>query len=179
MRGENSFRVFGNLAVIDISTSAFPESHAIIDSTDLVTVLAGGGRWHPYKGARSNTLYAVRKFGPSNSRGSHRMHRIILSENEALAVDHRDGQGLDNRRSNLRPATSSQNAMNCRKNRTGTSIFKGVSFASGRNLWKAEICINRKRIFIGRFAVEEDAARAYDAKAIELFGDFAVLNFKE
>lgn len=93
-------------------------------------------------------------------------------------VDHRSGDIRDNRRGNLRPATSAQNARNRRIGRANKSGFKGVSFRKDRGTWLAAIGFDGKLLKLGTFATPADAARAYDAAALTLFGDFAVLNFK-
>jgi HNH endonuclease len=95
-------------------------------------------------------------------------------------IDHANGDGLDNRRANLRPATHGQNQQNSRKARTygglpPTSRYKGVSRFSAR--WKAEIRSPLGYFYLGLFDKEEDAARAYDAKAEQIYGAFARLNF--
>ena len=92
-------------------------------------------------------------------------------------IDHRDMNGLNNQRSNLRFCTLSQNAMNRRKRENTSSIYKGVYFNNQRGKkWKAQIRINGKQIHLGLFDFEVDAARAYNMKAIELFCEFANLN---
>ncbi len=92
-------------------------------------------------------------------------------------IDHRNRNGLDNRKKNLRGCTRSQNYANCPAPKTNKSGFKGVRWDKTRNKWKAEISLNDKNLHIGRFLNIEDAIRAYDRKAIELFGEFAYLNF--
>jgi len=104
------------------------------------------------------------------------MHREIMGEPKGMFVDHIDGNGLNNRRSNLRVCTPAQNVQN-RRCMGGSSGYKGVSFIKRDNKWKAEITLNRRRIHIGHFADEISAAKAYDRKAAELFGEFAYLNF--
>lgn len=86
------------------------------------------------------------------------MHRLILHAKKGEITDHKNGDGLDNRRSNLRIVTYSENA----HNRRGV---KGYHFENARNKWKAMISVDGKAIFLGRFDREEDAAQAYwDAK---------------
>ena len=94
-----------------------------------------------------------------------------------MQIDHINGNGLDNRKVNLRLCNSSQNQRNARKRKSGTSRFKGVDWHKESKKWRARICVNRKRIHIGRYKSEFEAAQAYDKKAIELFGEFASLNF--
>jgi hypothetical protein len=106
---------------------------------------------------------------------SERMHRLILPGVDL--IDHRDGDGLNNQRSNLRPATMSGNAQNRRKQRNNTSGFIGVTWHGQRDMWMARIGANDKLIHLGHFADPVEAARVRDAAALELHGEFAVLNF--
>jgi hypothetical protein len=99
---------------------------------------------------------------------------------DGMEVDHINGNKIDNRRANLRIVTRSQNQMNRMKSGEGmSSKFKGVSFAALRQRWVAYITQDRIKIQIGYYKDELAAARAYDAKARELFGEFAYLNFPE
>lgn len=105
-----------------------------------------------------------------------RLHQFIMEPPPGMFVDHRDGNGLRNTRDNLRLASRSQNNFNTYKPR-GSSRFKGVSFCKLTGRWKADISAFGKAFHLGRFDDETEAARAYDAKAIELHGEFARLNF--
>lgn len=91
-----------------------------------------------------------------------------------LQIDHIDGDGLNNRRTNLRWATQSQNFAN-RRPMEGTSKFKGVS--RFRRKWQVKVKLNRESHWVGLFDDEVEAAKAYDAAAIRLFGEYARLNF--
>jgi hypothetical protein len=103
------------------------------------------------------------------------MHQLIL---RTKYIDHIDGNGLNNTRGNLRIATTKQNTWNRKKRTIPTSSkYKGVSVIKGRDRWQCRIYANGTRFFLGYFASEIEAARAYDKKAIELFGEFARLNF--
>ena len=97
-------------------------------------------------------------------------------------VDHVNGDRLNNTRSNLRICDGTLNNANRRRRptRTGRSAsqYRGVHKALNSSKWGATITYKRKRFYIGSFPTEEEAAKAYDAKAIELFGEFAVLNFQ-
>lgn len=130
-------------------------------------------KWHACK-SRS-TFYAARRKGHT----SISMHREIMCAPEGLVVDHIDHNGLNNRKSNLRLCTHSQNLLNRRIRPDCKSKYKGVVWDWRNRKWVARICINQKRIHLGRFHNERDAAIVYDRKAIELFGQFACLNFPE
>lgn len=106
------------------------------------------------------------------------MHRLIVgASKKSTYVDHKNGNSLDNRKSNVRKATSSQNQMNANRRVDNTTGFKGVGRRNGG--YYARITTTKGRISLGQFNSAEEAARAYDAAAKEHFGDFAKLNFPE
>jgi hypothetical protein len=106
------------------------------------------------------------------------MHRQIMNPPDWLLVDHDNHHGLDNRRSNLRQVTHAENQQNARKTISKTtSRFKGVDFVKATGKWRARIVVNGRRLFLGSFTDELDAARAYDEAAMKYFKEFACLNF--
>lgn len=126
--------------------------------------------------------YAVRKVTIAARRYKKvLLHRYITNAPSGQLVDHKDGNGLNNTRANLRICNGTLNNANRRKQppRTGrtASRYRGVHKALNSRYWGATISANKQRIYIGSFPTEQDAAKAYDAKAKELFGEFAVLNF--
>lgn len=104
------------------------------------------------------------------------MHRWLLDAPRGVYVDHKNGDPLDNRRSNIRLATVSENGMNSRVRR-GMSRFKGVCHSRGK--WAARIKKNGQRTWLGTFKTQLEAALAYDTAAVALFGEFAAPNFPE
>jgi hypothetical protein len=127
------------------------------------------------------SIYAVRFIGCKNGSKIISLHREIANPAGKLLVDHRNGNTLDNRRDNLRLATQAQNAHNSRKrNIACSSKFKGVSFHKskyGGKHWQAYISIAGRRIHLGIYMTELEAAKAYDAAARKYHGEFARLNF--
>lgn len=114
---------------------------------------------------------------PGVRRRTERMHRLILGAPKGVLVDHRDRNTLNNRRSNLRLASNSQNARN-QVSARGASEYKGVAPYQWSNTpWLAQIGHEGRKIRIGQYETEQQAARAYDCKATEFFGEFARLNF--
>lgn len=106
------------------------------------------------------------------------MHRLIMAAPKGVEVDHVNGDGLDNRRANLRLVTRSQNAKNLPAQEGRASPFKGVMIRKGRNgvRFLAAIQQDRERLKIGTYASEHEAARAYDAAARLFHGAFARTN---
>jgi hypothetical protein len=105
-----------------------------------------------------------------------KMHRLIMNPPSDMVIDHIDRNGLNNTRSNLRICTARQNSYN-RKGRPTASKYKGVIWSTRRNKWIARIRNFGMSKQIGSFKNEISAAKAYDLKAAELFGEFAYLNF--
>ena len=118
---------------------------------------------------------------PSQRKDQH-LQRLIMETPPRMVTDHINGDTLDNRRSNLRICTNAENSRNCARVTTSRSGYKGVHCAKANRSklpWRARIKHNYIEIQLGTFATKEEAARAYDKKAIELFGEFASLNFPE
>ena len=109
-----------------------------------------------------------------------RMHRLILSRKLGHAnfkqVDHVDGNGLNNLRSNLRASTCQQNHFNKRKAQNKSSQFKGIYWNKQLQKWRVQIRVNKKLIEVGCFHSEIQAAKAYDKMAKKHFGNRAKLN---
>lgn len=130
-------------------------------------------KWSTVKG--KHTFYAVRR-GPNNSKII--MHRLLMGFPEQ-EIDHWDRNGLNNQRENLRVATTSQNQANRRVQRASHGLpFKGIYKPPKRTKWQARICFNNRMLHIGCFPSAVEAAHAYDKRAQELFGEFALLNFR-
>lgn len=136
-------------------------------------------KWIAWKRPNQEKWYALKdsrreKYETSADR---KMEHHIIDVPCGLMVDHKNGNGLDNRKENLRIATYQENAFNRKKaSSKTTSRFKGVTRKG--NKWQASIGVDRKTIYLGRYDNEESAAAAYDKKATELHGQYASLNFQ-
>jgi len=144
---------------------------ALVDACDYEELIKY--KWCAIKG--ESTYYAVRRDG----RKTVKMHREIMNAPAGLVVDHREHNGLDNRKSKLRICTRAENTRNQLLHKRGSTGYKGVSRHKTQKIFHANIGYNCKRIWLGRFKNAKDAAKAYDKKAIELHGEFACLNFPE
>lgn len=149
---------------------------ALVDDEDAERVIAAGP-WFVMEQCRGELArrYAIRRSGKRTVY----MHRLIMDAPAGMEVDHVNGDGLDNRRENLRLCTRAENRRNQRKAAGLSSRFKGVDWHKGRHRWRAQIEQDRRARYLGHFNDEADAARAYDKAARELFGEFANLNFPE
>jgi len=135
--------------------------HTSVD--DDVYEWAANFRWRARRDG--HTIYAI---GPDKIL----LHRMIMSAKEGELVDHRDSNGLNNVRTNLRKATASQNAAH----RRTQNPTKGVQWVAQKQKWLAIVVCKKRKYRCGHFAEKEDAVAAYDAKATELFGEFAYTN---
>lgn len=143
--------------------------YVLVDTIDVVRFNLRSYQWH-WTDSGKGKLY-VRTYTGTKGVGVY-LHRLLMSPPKGLEVDHANTDTFDNRRSNLRLCTRSQNIGNQRKTR-GVSRFKGVSLMKKRGVWVAKIA-NRH---LGVFRNEEDAARCYDDAALQLWGEYSRLNF--
>lgn len=174
----NHVVIRGDYAEVDISTKKHPGIITVIDIDDLKYINDGLGRW---KIQSSYALYATRQMRSARPLKTQRLHRLIIDAKDGEVVDHIDFNGLNNRKYNLRVVSIQQNGMHCRKHHKyagseTASKYKGVFWHKNINRWCAAIHKDRVRIWIGSFLNEIDAALAYNAEAIKLHGEYAVLN---
>ena len=116
----------------------------------------------------------------SGKRGTTWLHHAVMGVPSHVHIDHKNGNGFDNRSGNLRVADNSLNHANIgkmKRKREATSRYKGVHWRKDRNRWSSEIKVRDRHIKLGCYATELEAARAYDAAALQHFGEFARPNF--
>jgi hypothetical protein len=150
------------------------EKFAIVDEIDYEKL--SKSKWHTLKVGQS--FYAVRSQKKGGKYLYISLHRQIIDAPADKVVDHINHNGLDNRRANLRIVSPQQNIWNSRKHHgKHSSKYKGVTKSYGK--WQASINCKKKCYALGVYDDEESAAKAYDAKAKELFGEYACLNFPD
>jgi len=121
--------------------------------------------------------YAVRNVKVLGKYKMQYMHRLVTSCPADMNVDHKNHDKLDNQKNNLRICSTSENLRNQQiRTVSKTSVYKGVTFHKQAGKWQARIQLENKNNYLGLFANEIDAAIAYNVAAIEMFGEFALLN---
>lgn len=168
----------GSVALIPIWRGKRVVAYAIIDAEDLLKATSVTKFRMRGKPGRQKPAGYVRGSGAAN-RQDIDLHRLVMGDPPGVLFDHIDRDVLNCRKSNLRPATVAQNCWN-QGPRKGTSAFKGVNRQETKTYgtrWEARIRANGEQLSLGKFALEEDAARAYDEAARRLHGEFAYQNF--
>lgn len=143
-----------------------------IDAVDYPLVAAH--RWHVQ--SAGGTLYACTNAPSSGRTRVLRMHRLLVNPGPGLVVDHRNGDGLDNTRANIRECTQRQNTLNRGPDGGNRHGFKGVAWAPELGKFRGRITVGGRTRWLGCHVTAEAAARAYDVAAVELFGEFAKTN---
>lgn len=162
-RGQSMIKYWGELAWVSLSGGMW----AMIDVIDIHRV----ERITWWSIAAGKTYYAAGR--PDGQSTPKRMHRIILPVHDSVRVDHKDNNGLNNTRFNLRPCTHAENLRNRGRNSNNTSGFKGVHFRKDTKRWTAEIWLLGKKTSLGYFDTAEAAHAAYSVAALDMHGEFA------
>ena len=163
-------RIEGDVAYIPLTQGY----EAIIDASDIA--LVNGGNWIAAVSRRPDgsvrTAYALRRKGPRSNITCTHLHRLIGNAPDGLEVDHIDGDALNNRRSNLRLATRSENVRNMKTPSHNTSGFKGVRWNTRSRRWQAFIKLNGNQIWLGTHMCRTSAVIAYAKASTKLHGEF-------
>lgn len=152
---------------------------AVVDAADYETV--SQFKWHAQRARPNASYYALRAAKTEDGRStSLSMHRVLVGAKRGQFVDHIDGDGLNNRRANLRLCTASENCQNRRQHRGSVRTpYKGVTYLEATGAYTVQIAARGKRTYLGIYADPVEGALAYDAAALRLHGEFARLNFPD
>lgn len=145
------------------------DKYALVDNDDFKAL--SKYKWFATKNV--NTFYAMRNSPTVN--GKYKillMHRVIMQTPKGMHTDHIDHNGLNNQRKNLRVCTNSQNQMNSGKKSHNKSGFKGVSYYERYKKWRAQIKVNKKRIFLGYYDTKELGSEAYIKACKKYHGEY-------
>lgn len=137
---------------------------ALVDDADFDWL----SQWKWYALKQPNTYYACRDVRINGKRKTIWMHRLINGTPDDLLTDHINGDGLDNQRANLRSVTHQDNMINCARHVSGSSKYRGVSWHIRQGCWIAQITVDRKNHYLGRFGTEDAAYAAYLAARARL-----------
>lgn len=173
MKSIRKIRTEGEIAFVPLGGKGGYE--AMIDASDVH--LVEGCNWNADVQRRADgtvrAVYARRTYWLDGKSRTLLMHRAIAEACGVAEVDHKDGNGLNNRRANLRPATTAQNQHNSRMRPNNTSGVKGVSWHKRNEKWQAQVTIQRRRVGLGYFGTIEEAAAAIAQERAKLHGEFA------
>lgn len=134
-------------------------------------------KWYAWNYNKKNGFYALRNILINNKRSTISMHKEIMGSSNNLCIDHINGNGLDNRKSNLRFCTRQQNQFNRKyHNKNNKLKTKGIIWDKQRKKFRAEIKFNRKLIYLGRYNTLPEARQARKTAELKHFGEFAERN---
>jgi hypothetical protein len=149
------------------------EGIAYVVACDGRHILVSNEDWHNF----SRQSWYIDNYGYALNGNRIKMHKLLLEcEDKTKVIHHINSNTLDNRRENLAIVSRAINAHQKKKQKNCASNYFGVWFHKDTNKWSAEIKKDGKKYYLGLFVNEKDAARAYNEKAKELFGEFANLN---
>jgi hypothetical protein len=166
---KNAYSTQGDIAIVTLTKG----HHTLVDVADLPVILSY--KWCFVAGGYAFTSVML----ADGKRAKLYLHRLLLGLTDPdVHADHENGNGLDNRRVNIRCASQTENNWNQGLSSRNSSGYKGVSLFKRNGSYRASIAANGKRMHLGYYTTAEAAARAYDLAAIEMHGKYAHTNFQ-
>jgi len=150
---------------------------ALVDDEDYERLASV--KWHAVSAGSPGKFYARRTVGPKGAKKTLSMHQVIAQTQKGMHTDHINNNGLDNRRSNLRVCTPSQNHMNKKAQSNSKTGCPGVCFQKREQKYRARIKVGGVEKHIGLYADLDDAKSAYRAEALKWFGEFAHTSLRD
>ena len=162
---------------IDVSTKAYPNTFALVDDENYEAL--SRHKWQAQKYKAGLRAWRIQKV--DGIARAFLMHRVVLGlkHRDGKIVDHRDRNGLNNQKENLRQCTNSENMRNQGPQKNNKSGYKGVHWKTDKSRWAVVIVINNRSVWLGTYFCLIKAAEAYDRAAKIFHGDFAYLNFQD
>lgn len=168
IKTSNKYVIQGNVVVIDISTASHPNTHTLIDISDIKILTIENN----FNAINSHHIKYCIRTGANKKL----LHRLLLDPPSDMVIDHINGNALDNRRENIRVCTISENLKNRKMASHNKSGFKGVYLDDRKKKYRAVIYSNKKKYSLGSYNTKVEAALAYDLAAIKMHGQFARTN---
>jgi hypothetical protein len=174
---KNKYKIVDDKVYIELTQN----QTTIIDLEDLDRIhRTYSGTWYASYAKKTRVFYVRGNITKDGKQKAFQLHRAIMNITDPkIKIDHVNHNTLDNTKENLRICSNKENIRNSRSTINSSSIYKGVGWHKATQKWLAKIYCDYKHIHIGIFNDESEAARAYDLKAKELFGEFAYLNFPD
>lgn len=162
-------------AWVDGRTCYIPLTKGMVAMVDIEDADLGEFNWFANPTENGSRFYAARN-GPPPDRAFIHMHRVVAERSGyalvGLTADHIDGNTMNNRRTNLRPATPSRQTMNTRRRSDNSTGIKGVSRDKAPGTWRARIMVGGRGVYLGSFRSQDEAAAAYAVAAARYHGEF-------
>lgn len=175
---KNNYEINGEETIIYLNPRFENPLETTIETNDFQETDSYAGTWYGKWDKHTNGFYVLgNQFDPhTKTKTTISLHRFLMKTPSGYYTDHKSGNTLDNRRTNLRNCSNTENCYN-RKPRVGcSSEFKGVMWDKQKKKWRSEIVVDRKRVFLGYFADETEAAQSYNQAALLYHREFAKLN---
>ena len=160
--------------IIELTSPKYKNQKCVIDTDDYDKIKKYN--WSIHKGLKDKCFYAISHDKINGKYTTIKLHRLIMNVESHKNVDHKDFNGLNNVKTNLRICTPTENMRNRRMSYNNKSGYKGVCPVGNSKKWRMQIRVNKKTIYLGQCENPIDGAKIYDKAEIKYFGEFANIN---